>query len=142
MADPDSKVSSLIPQTLRKLLLSACGLLALAVGMLGVVLPLLPTTPFLVLAALCFYHGSERLHHWLLSRPWVGDQLHLWNEQRAVTKAVKWTALGYLWLTIGTTLIFYLTNGLHRLLLLIVAIAVTLLLLSLKSVPAEAQKPG
>ncbi len=133
-----SRTSLSIPQALRKLLLSACGLIALALGIMGAVLPLLPTTPFLLLAALCFYHGSERLHHWLQTRPWVGKQLHLWREHHAITKTVKWTALSYLWLSIGITISFFLTQNIHRLLLLMVAIAVTLHLLRLKTLPMKA----
>lgn len=128
---PQNTLSTL--GTLRKLLLSACGLIALALGMAGMVLPLLPTTPFLLLAALCFYHGSARLHHWLQTRPWIGKQLHLWQEQRAVSKTVKWTALGYLWISIGITLSLLLTDNIHRLLLLLPAIAVTIYLLQMKT---------
>ena len=122
---------------LRKVLLSACGLLALVLGLVGVVLPLLPTTPFLLLAAFCFFHGSARLHHWLESRPWVGEQLRLWHEQRAVSKPVKLAALIYLWLAIGITVGFFVAETFYRLLLLFVAAGVTLHLLRLKTLPAE-----
>jgi uncharacterized membrane protein YbaN (DUF454 family) len=124
-------------RTLRKVLLSACGLLALVLGLVGVVLPLLPTTPFLLLAAFCFFHGSTRLHRWLESRPWIGEQLRLWHEQRAVSKSVKLAALIYLWLAIGITVGFFVTETFYRLLLLFVAAGVTLHLLRLKTLPAE-----
>lgn len=128
-----SQTSVCVTLTLRKLLLSTCGLLALLLGLLGVVLPLLPTTPFLLLAAFCFYHGSARLHCWLESRPWIGEQLRLWREQRAVSGKVKVAALIYLWLAIGITVGFFLIGIIYRLLLLVVAIAVTLHLLRLKT---------
>ena len=119
------------------MLLSACGLLALVLGLVGVVLPLLPTTPFLLLAAFCFFHGSTRLHRWLESRPWIGEQLRLWHEQRAVSKPVKLAALIYLWLAIGITVGFFVAETFYRLLLLFVAAGVTLHLLRLKTLPAE-----
>ena len=126
MTERNSQKSLSIKQSLRKVLLSSCGLLALVLGLVGIVLPLLPTTPFLLLAAYCFFHGSTRLHRWLESRPWAGAQLRLWREQHAVSRLVKRAALLYLWLAIGVTISFYLTDAIHRLLLLTVAITVTL----------------
>ena len=123
----------MIIRHLKKGLLTACGLVALALGLLGVVLPLLPTTPFILLAAYCFFRGSKRLHNWLESQPWLGEQLRLWHEKKAISKKVKIFALTYLWLAIGATTIFFLTAPLHRILLLGIAIAVTIHLLRLKT---------
>jgi len=124
-------------RTVQKIILSTCGLLALLLGLLGAVLPLLPSTPFLLLAALCFYHGSTRLHNWIESLPWVGTQLILWREQRTVTVTVKRFALIYLWVVISASSIFYLTDTFHRLLLITLAIGVTLYLLRLKTLPKK-----
>lgn len=124
-----------IRRTLRKILLSTCGLLALLLGLVGVVLPLLPTTPFLLLAAFCFFRGSTRLHRWLESRQWIGEQLRLWREQRAVSMKVKLLGLIYLWVTISATVGLYLTDTVYRVLLLLLAVAITVHLLRLKTLP-------
>ena len=124
-------------KTLGKLLLSVCGLTALVLGLAGVVLPLLPTTPFLLLAGYCFFRGSTRLHRWLESRPWIGKQLRLWHEQRAVSARVKQAALIYLWLAISMSIVFVVANPFYRLALLGIAVAVTLHLLSLKTLKTE-----
>ncbi len=129
-----------ITRNLHKVVLSSCGLLALALGLIGVVLPLLPTTPFLLLAAFCFFHGSARLHSWLESHPWVGKQLRLWREQRAISRIVKLTAITYLWLTISISIGFFVTQTWHYSLLLVLAIGVTLYIMSLKTLTAESGK--
>ena len=130
-------IPSSITRTLHKVTLSACGLLALALGLIGVVLPLLPTTPFLLLAAFCFFHGSARLHCWLESHPWMGKQLRLWREQRAISRTVKLSAIIYLWLTISISIGFFVTQTWHYSLLLAVATSVTLYILNLKTLAVE-----
>ena len=69
------------------------GLIALALGLLGIVLPLLPTVPFILLAAFCFARSSERLHYWLMTHPWFADALTQWQEQRAMRKGLKRKAM-------------------------------------------------
>ncbi|MGL5047861.1 MAG: YbaN family protein [Shewanella sp.] len=69
------------------------GLTALALGLLGIVLPLLPTVPFILLAAFCFARSSERLHQWLMTHPWFSDALTQWQEQRAIRKSLKKRAM-------------------------------------------------
>lgn len=70
------------------------GVAALALAALGVVLPLLPTTPFVLLAAACFARGSERFHDWLLGHPIAGPIIVEWREHRSMARRVKaWASL-------------------------------------------------
>ena len=70
----------------------AGGFVALALGAIGVVLPLLPTVPFVILAAFCFARSSPRLEAKLLAHPAFGPHIVNWRDRRAVTRRAKWAA--------------------------------------------------
>jgi len=76
---------------LRPLLLAVGGL-CLVLAVLGILLPLLPATPFLLLAAACFARSSERLHAWMLRHPRFGHLLEDWESQGAIRPGAKRTA--------------------------------------------------
>ena len=61
-------------------------------GVLGMFLPVLSTTPFLLLAGSCFIRSSERSRRWLLNHRWFGPIIRDWEERRAVRRSVKWLA--------------------------------------------------
>ncbi len=69
------------------------GFLSLAAGIVGIVLPLLPTTPFLLLAAFCFARGSQRLHDWLVHHPRLGPPIRDWQRHGAISRRAKWMAM-------------------------------------------------
>src|SRR6056297_1812215 len=72
-----------------RFLWATLGLLCVGLGMLGVVLPLLPTVPFMLLAAFCFARGSERVHDWLVTHPRFGPAIQDWSEHRAISRDAK-----------------------------------------------------
>jgi uncharacterized membrane protein YbaN (DUF454 family) len=84
----------------------AAGLLALALGAVGVVLPLLPTVPFLLLAAFCFARSSEKLHRWLLTHPTFGPSITDWEERGAISRRAKWLATGSVVAALGGAVFF------------------------------------
>ncbi|MEZ5893821.1 MAG: YbaN family protein [Parvularculaceae bacterium] len=70
----------------------AGGVVSLALGIIGIPLPLLPTTPFLLLAAFCFARSSPRMHDWLLSHPRFGPPIIRWRERGAISPKSKMMA--------------------------------------------------
>ncbi|WP_245662901.1 YbaN family protein [Endozoicomonas arenosclerae] len=75
------------------MLLVIAGLLSLVAGVMGIVLPLLPTTPFLLLSAFCFARSSKRLHHWLMNHRNFGTLLSNWEKHRGMKASHKRRAL-------------------------------------------------
>jgi uncharacterized membrane protein YbaN (DUF454 family) len=73
----------------RRTLWMAAGVAALALGAAGVVLPLLPTTPFVLLAAFCFARSSPGLHRWLLRNRRFGPLIVAWRDERAIPARAK-----------------------------------------------------
>lgn len=74
---------------IKRALLLSFGWLCVALGILGIFLPLLPTTPFLLLASACFMRGSPRLSRWLHHHPHFGPILQNWHENGAISYTVK-----------------------------------------------------
>ncbi|CUH86542.1 Inner membrane protein YbaN [Phaeobacter sp. CECT 5382] len=72
-----------------RILYAALGLLALGLALIGVILPLLPTVPFLLLATFFFANSSERMHNWLISHQTFGPMILDWNERGAIRPAAK-----------------------------------------------------
>ena len=83
------------------------GVCALALGIAGVVLPVLPTTPFVLLAAACFARGSPRFHGWLLRHPLFGPIIVEWREYGSIPWRTKITAVALMSTTLGVSIVFF-----------------------------------
>ena len=93
----------------------ALGLFFLLLGGIGVVLPLLPTTPFVLLAAACFARSSPRLHAWVLRSRLFGPLLRDWERNKCVSRKVKLLALIMMAAVGGLSIAFYVPAGWPRL---------------------------
>jgi hypothetical protein len=91
-APPATTASKPLPRPVRWLLWLA-GTVALGMGLIGVVLPGLPTTPFILLAAACYARASPRLHQRMRENVWIGPMLRDWESHRSLTRRVKTIAL-------------------------------------------------
>ena len=85
----------------------ALGTVALVLGVLGIFLPLLPTTPFVLLAAACYARGSRRFYQWLLAQRTFGPIVHEWQHHRSIPYKTKLTAVVLMSLTLGTSIVFF-----------------------------------
>jgi len=117
----------------RRVLLLTAGILSVGLATAGVFLPLLPTTPFLLLAAACFIRSSDRLHRWLVTHRWFGPYIRNYREHGAVSRRAKWVTLLLLWTTLGYAILRIVGSPYLRVLLLLVGIGVTVHVLKLKT---------
>ena len=112
------------PTAKRKLLIGA-GTLSTGLGIIGIFVPILPTTPFLLLAAACYMRSSERFYRWLISNRIFGAYVRNYIEGRGMPIRIKVLTILVLWLTIGLTATFGVQNMVIRIVLICVALGVT-----------------
>ncbi len=121
--------------TIRYLLL-AIGTVSVALGLVGVFLPILPTTPFLLLASACFIRSSTRMHRWLMQHRIFGPYLYNYMAHKAIRRSTRNGTLVFLWITLvisGLAL-----RQLHiQILLMAVGVGVTIHLMMLRIIPDE-----
>ncbi len=108
------------------------GFLFVALGAIGIVLPLLPTTPFLLLAVFLFAKSSKKFHHWLIHHKVFGKYIYNYTVHKAITKRSKITSVLMLWITL-TLSMFLVYQLLITVILTSIGIAVTWHLLSMKT---------
>ena len=81
------------------------GFASVGLAVIGIVLPLLPTTPFLLMAAFCFSRSSQRFHDWLLDHPRLGPGIRTWRAHGAIGRRAKFAAIGALAGALGLTVL-------------------------------------
>ena len=106
-------------------LLVVCGSLCVALGVLGIFLPLLPTTVFLLMAAACYARSSDRFYQKLITNRWLGSYIQNHREGRGMRRRDKAVTLAMLWIGIGATMIWTAESVWVRALLLSIAVGVT-----------------
>ncbi|MDF2820489.1 MAG: uncharacterized protein K0R15_930 [Clostridiales bacterium] len=115
------------------------GTISLGLGMIGIFIPVLPTTPFLLLAAFCYLRSSKKLYTWLVNHRIFGTYIYNYMTYKAVKKRVKIVAIIFLWVSLGFSIIVV-DNSHLRILLCIIGISVSIHLLRLKTLVQETSK--
>ena len=119
--------------TFVKKLLVVIGFASLFLGIIGIAVPLLPTTPFLLLSYACFLRGSDRLYQWLVNNRLFGSYIRNYREHKAIPFKTKILAISLLWITILYSMLFILESVYIRILLTAIAVAVTIHILHFKT---------
>lgn len=121
-------------KTLKKALLIVVGWLSFAIGVAGIVLPLIPTTPLLLLAAACFIRSSNRMYNWLLSNKYFGKYIRDYREHRGIPLRAKWMGISLLWISILSSAIFFVPLLFVKILMIGVASYFTWFILKLNTI--------
>ena len=114
-----------------RVLLMIAGTISLALAIIGIVLPLIPTTPLLLLTAACYCRSSERLYSWLINNKWFGEYIRNYREGKGIPLKTKIFALTILWVTISISTLFLVPILIVQVVLLVVAVAVSIHILRL-----------
>jgi uncharacterized protein len=123
-------------KSLKKIILFIIGTISLVLGTIGIFLPLIPTTPFLLLCAFCYLRSSQRFYDWLINHKVFGKHIYNYLEYKAVSLKTKIAALSFLWVSLIISII--LVDILYvRLLLLVVGLAVSIHILLIKTLEAK-----
>jgi len=118
---------------LKKWTLILMGCFFTALGILGIFLPLLPTTPFLLMSAACFIRSSEKLYNWLIGNKWLGQYIKHYLERKGISLELKIFSLVLLWITIGYSVFFVIGILYVRVILCLIAIGVSIHLFSIRT---------
>lgn len=111
----------------------ALGILSCALGVIGIFVPLLPTTPFLLLSAALLFRSSPRLYNRLLNHPQLGSYIRNFCEHKAIPLRVKIISVSLVWITILHAVIFLLDHWVLESLLLLLAVGITAYILHFKT---------
>ncbi|MEO8407234.1 MAG: YbaN family protein [Oxalobacteraceae bacterium] len=117
---------------LTKIALNIVGSIAVLLAILGVFLPLLPTTPFLLLACACYFRGSPRLYRWLVSNRILGTYILNFQSGRGIPLRAKMVSLLLTWASLSFS-IYVMQAMVVKLILVAIGIAVSLIILRMKT---------
>jgi uncharacterized membrane protein YbaN (DUF454 family) len=116
-----------------RILLILAGTVSVGLGILGIFVPVLPTTPFLLLAAVCYARSSQRLYGWLLNNKWFGNYIRSYLERKGIPLKIKALTITLLWITIGLSVAFAVQGIIVRLILVFIAIGVSIHILCIRT---------
>jgi hypothetical protein len=122
---------------IKRWLLIGIGTASIIIGLIGIVMPILPTTPFLLLAAICYMRGSQRLYNALLCNRFLGNYIRNYLEGRGMSLKMKIWTLSFLWVAIICSAALATDSLILRIILLVVASGVTIHIAFLRAITKQ-----
>lgn len=122
-----------VSERVKRMFLILFGTISLGIGCIGIIIPVLPTAPFLLLATACYLRGSERLHHWMINNSVFGGFIKNYMEGRGIKPRQKFITLAFLWMSITFSALFLIENFIISIMLFLIAIGVSVHILTLPS---------
>ncbi len=116
-----------------KILLIITGSVSLSLGIIGIAVPGLPTTPFLLLSAACYLRSSSRLYQWITNHKIFGEYIKIYHEKKAMTMRSKIISLAMMWTMITVSIIFFISGNFIRISVLLAGLTGTLVILRIKT---------
>ncbi|MDF2698642.1 MAG: hypothetical protein K0Q49_198 [Haloplasmataceae bacterium] len=110
---------------IKKGLLMSIGSIAVILGLIGIILPILPTTPFLLLGAACFFRSSNKMYKLLINNRYLGVYIKNYQEKKGIPLKIKISVITFLWISIIYSAFFVLDQLILRIIILSIAIIVT-----------------
>ena len=109
------------------------GSFSLVLGIIGIFLPILPTTPFLLLSAALYVRSSQRAYNWLINHKYLGPYIRCFREEKSIPLHAKVVSVSLLWITALYCIFFKFSHIALDLLMLFIAVSVTTYILSFKT---------
>ena len=103
------------------------------IGIVGIFLPLLPTVPFLIPAAFCYWRGSPKFYNWLINLGAVGKLIKDFREGKGLPAKAKFHAILYMWISMGMSITFFVSSMALRMTMVLIGIGVTVYILRIKT---------
>ncbi|ESU33808.1 hypothetical protein G3A_04350 [Bacillus sp. 17376] len=117
-----------------KALLITIGTLSITLGVIGIVIPLLPTTPLILLGAACYVKASDELYQKLIKNKWLGGYIKDFREKNGITYKNKVLSLSLMWISILGTILFFEINFWLAAVLIVIAVTVSAYILSFNTI--------
>lgn len=116
-----------------RVILITVGTISLGIGILGIILPVIPTTPFILITVACYMRSSERLYAWLINHPRFSPHIQRFNRERSMTLRAKLSILVLAWVMLMAAAIFLVESRFMQVFLVALAVTKTVVFIRIKT---------